>query len=446
MGIKRKLSDIVKNDFIRSVSVLFSGSALAQIIYIVFGYFFGKLYNSQQAAIFFNFSFVLNITTQIACLKYDFAIVVADSEEEANGLFLICNILSAVISLALLLLILPLNWFISPLLGLNTAPFTLFLIPATTFIYAMFQTFSYFSIRHKNFKAISSANIVNALVTSVGQIVLAWMGWGYWGLIVSQMVSYIFSNIILFVSFKDYICFKDLDFKKLKSYAYKHQRFPKYTMLSSVVNNVTNSIQSLLITKSYSLTESGYYGTINKVLGMPLTTISGTVSQTFLKHAADRKNDGESLAKTFNRVTKYMALICIVPFGMLILFAKPVTLFYLDKKWLPVADYLVYLVPLFVVRFVVGPITSSALVMKKQRAAMIWQFGLLFCALLPSIIKMFYPISYTVYLTIFAAAMSVAYIIFYFFCYNLVKNNAKETAEENDTPVKDENHDKDQEN
>lgn len=88
------------------------------------------------------------------------------------------------------------------------------------------------------------------------------------------------------------------------------------------------------------------------------------------------------------------------------------------------AEYLRYLIPLFMVRFVVMPLTNTAIALGRQKATMVWQFFLLAVVLIPSLLTMVIPMTYAQYLLAASLPMAAAYLIFYRFCQKIVKSIA----------------------
>lgn len=167
---------------------------------------------------------------------------------------------------------------------------------------------------------------------------------------------------------------------------------------------------------------NGYYSQINRLLGNPLTLVSSAVSQVFLRGASADKHNGEKLSKTFSTVTKWLTILSIFPFGFLLLWGDPIIPLFLGPEWKPIPEYLKYLIPLFMVRFVVTPLTNSAIALGRQKATMVWQFFLLITVSVPSLLTFVIPMTFEQYLLAASLPMAGAYLIFYRFCQTIVRN------------------------
>lgn len=420
-----KLAALKKNHFLKNVAVLSGGTAIAQVLLpFIFMPILGRLYGPDPKGIYSTYVVITNITQQIACFRYDYAIVVADDDDEAGGTFVLSAGLAVVFSVFLALVMWPFIPQIAQVFKLDVygAQDTLWMVPLTTLICGMTTALNYFNVRHEKYKVISMANIIRVCVMLATQITLGFLGAEYWGMIIGQFLSYFFGNFRMVMTLKGRIhryMFK-LDF--LKKIAKKNVAYPKYMLPSAMANSLSLSMMGLFIPMQYGQTMNGYYGQINTLLGQPLVLVSNSVSQVFLKGAAVDKHDGKKLSHTFNTVAKCLALLSVLGFGAILLWGDPLIPWFLGNEWQPIPEYLKYLVPLFMVRFVVTPLTSSAIALGKQKASMIWQFCLLATVSIPSLLTFVIPMSFEQYLLAASLPMACAYLVFYRFCNNIVKN------------------------
>lgn len=383
----------------------------------------GRLYDPDVRGIYGTYVVITNITQQIACFRYDYAIVVADNDEEAGGAFVLSASLAVLFSALISLLMWPFIPQIAQRFDMTGgAENTLWMVPLTTLICGLTTALNYFNVRHEKYKVISASNIIRVSVMLVVQIVMGYMGFGYWGMIVGQFLSYFFGNFRMMMTLKGRINRSMLNLNFLKKVARKNSAFPKYMLPSALTNSLAVSMMGLFIPMQYGRTMNGFYSQINTLLGQPLVLVSNAVSQVFLRGASADKHNGEKLSKTFSSVVKWMTILSIFPFGFLLLFGDPVIPWFLGEKWAPIPGYLRFLIPLFMVRFIVNPVTNSAIALGQQKAIMVWQFFLLMTVLVPSLLTFVIPMTFEQYLLAASLPMAGAYLIFYRFCQKIVKN------------------------
>lgn len=419
--IQEKFSRVRQNSFLKGVAVLMSGTAIAQLIPVVAQFFLGRIYTPTLSGPYTAYTSILNITMQISCLRYDYAIVVVDDDEDAGGVFVVSMLFAVTVSVVMAVCMWPFIPQIAGLMNISYAKNTLWLLPLSTFICGTTTALNYFNVRYDKYKTISQSVIIKSIVSVASQVILFYLGAGYWGLILGQLISYFCGNAKMCATLKGRIK-KDMfrrDF--LIRVAKENVNYPKYMLAGALVNSITLNMLPLASTTLYSAVEGAYVQKANMLLGTPATFVSNAISQVFLKKAATDKHNEHHLEKTFSSVAKWLAVIAIVPFGVLFIWREPLVAGFLGEKWRPMANVLVYLIPLFAVRFVVNPLTSSAIAMGKQKETMIWQFFLLGTVLIPTGIAYACKLPIYAFLAVSAVLMSAAYIIFYRFCYNVVK-------------------------
>ena len=94
-----KLAALKKNHFLKNVAVLSGGTAIAQVLLpFIFMPILGRLYGPDPKGIYSTYVVITNITQQIACFRYDYAIVVADDDDEAGGTFVLSAGLAVIFS------------------------------------------------------------------------------------------------------------------------------------------------------------------------------------------------------------------------------------------------------------------------------------------------------------------------------------------------------------
>lgn len=425
MGFFRtKFSALKRNRFLKNVAVLTGGTAIAQFLPVIFLPLLGRLYDPTMNGVYTVYVSIINITQQIACFRYDYAIVVADDDEEAGGILVLSCVLATLFSILMAIVMWPLIPQIAGWLGIPEAQDSLWAIPLTTLICGTTTAVNYFNVRYEKYRTITSSVIIKAVASIAIQIGLYFLGFGYWGLILGQLLSNLFGNLRMFMTLKGRVHKHMFHPRFLWKLARKNSSYPKFMLPSGLANSLTLNLMPITISNAYTVEQTGQFGMVNRALGMPLTLVSNSVSQVFLKHAADDKENKNHLEKTFSSVAKWLLVLGLIPFGILFFFGDPIIPFILGEKWQPAATLLRYLIPLFLVRFVVTPLTSSAIALGKQKATMIWQFCLLGTVALPSLgaIVLKESFRFEWYLLLASLLMAGAYLVFYRFCYNVVKN------------------------
>lgn len=422
------VSRLKKNDFLKSVIILMSGSTVAQFLPVLISPVFTRVFTPEQIGIYGVYVAAVNIITQFVCLKYDVAIVISEEKEEAGGLFWLCLSVTGVLSV-LLLLTYPFARPISALLGSKDSFFWVYYIPVSTLLIGLNTALNYYNVRLKAFTAISTANITKTVVQSIVQVALGFLGFGIHGLIIGQIASFLAGNMRLIKNVLKAISFSSFNKKNIFRLLVKHRQYPAYILTGSLSNSLTYNLIPFFMSSFYSPSQCGYYTMINRVLGSPINLIGSAVGQVFLKQASDEKNGKQLLSPIFNKISKILLLMSVPIFAVLFIFGRPLFTVVLGKEYGDTIPYLRALIPMFLVRFVVSPVQSSAVVMGKQRTMMIWQIGLLVISVIPAVVSSLWKMDIVYYLLILSLALAAAYLIFYYYCRRIISEEDKRKLE-----------------
>ena len=100
---------LVKSDFFKNASLLFSGSLIAQGIGFGALYFLGRMYSPEDFGEVETLMKIAGVFIAIAGLRYEMAIVVEEDNHNASDLLRLSLFINAVISFLLLIC----HWYIS---------------------------------------------------------------------------------------------------------------------------------------------------------------------------------------------------------------------------------------------------------------------------------------------------------------------------------------------
>ena len=178
----------------------------------------------------------------------------------------------------------------------------------------------------------SSAGII---ASGAAGIVLAYMGFGVWALVFSQLVNSFSVTLVLWftVRWRPKLMFSFKRLKSLFSFGYK-------LLLSSLIDTIFNNIYPLIIGRIYSKETLGYYNKGDQFPNLIVTNINGSISSVMLPALSEQQKDKERLKSMVRRsiVTSSFILFPVL-FGLAAT-AEPVVKILLTDKWLPCVPYM----------------------------------------------------------------------------------------------------------
>ncbi len=181
-------------------------------------------------------------------------------------------------------------------------------------------------------------DIISSLLGAILGISAAYIGCGVWSLVIMFLTSSAIKSILLWSleKIKIKISFYKSSFKELFSFGIN-------TTLSSVLTVLFDNIYQLILGKTFSISQVGYYyqaKRLSDTIGNSFISIS---SGPVFSGLAKVQGDKNQFASSYNRINSFM--LTILAFSLIIFFCYSdiiVTLVY-GKEWLNSSLYLKYL-------------------------------------------------------------------------------------------------------
>jgi len=105
----RALRNIWETEFIKNVATLISGTTFAQAFSVIIYIVLSRIYTEEDFGIFGLYMNILNITIIFSTAKYELAILLPKSDRESVNLLGLSGLISAGVSLILLVIVILLN-------------------------------------------------------------------------------------------------------------------------------------------------------------------------------------------------------------------------------------------------------------------------------------------------------------------------------------------------
>ena len=400
---------IPRDGFFRAAAALTTGPALAQLLPMLASPLLARLYTPGELGAYALFVSTLNLTGQLACLKYDLALIVAPGEGQASGLLRLSLSLCAGVSL----LLLPLGLFARPIAAYFSASSYkwVWLIAPATFAVGVHAAFVGANLKLQNTGAICRANVTRGVALALGQPILS--SWGAEGLCLGHILAYGAACFPLCQGACS-LFGKKVEGQCLLPLLRDNRSFPLYTLPGSLLGNLAYSLAGYGFARLFSAGALGSYSLAVRLLSAPISLVSSPVGQAYLSRAGEKG----LLAK----VTRGLLPLGTLGYGALFLLAGPAVRLLFGPGWEPAILYLRLLLPLYLVRFVTVPTSTAAIARGRQKATALWQGGMLLLAAVPLGVPGIGPAMFLFY---HAGLLSVGYLGFYRYCRGLDQRSAK---------------------
>ena len=405
-----------KSEFSRNVLTLMTGTTIAQAIPIAISPILTRIYTPEDFGVFALFIAITAILGTVANARYELAIMLPKKDEDAINIFALGFIITCFISLVLLVLVLVFNDYFTKLLGNEEISFWLYFIPLAVFFSGLFNILNYFNNRKKNYKDLRNATILKSIVLAVVQLSIGFIKSGASGLISGQLLSNMFANMKLARNIlKDKILVSKISKIKMIALAKRYKDFPKHGMASSLFDNLSLQLPSILIPKIFSFSISGYFFFANKIVNIPSALISGSIGQVYLQKITENKNNGIEIFPIFkNTITKLFFIA--LPITIIGYITSPYIFPLLfGEKWKISGEIAQYLFLIFIIRFCVSPLSNSFIPALELKKAALWQYLYFISSIILFIITLYLKIDLKIFLIFYVIHEYILYGIYLYF-------------------------------
>jgi O-antigen/teichoic acid export membrane protein len=396
------------------------GSVLAQFIPLIVSPIITRLYSPRELGVLALFTSISVILGSIVNGRYEQALVLVKSEDEARHLTILSLLISCVFSFTFLIIFILFKPFLLGLFNESELGNWIYFIPLVVLSIGVYNTLNYYELRRKNFNSISKSEVYRSASFSSIQLSLPYLKSGLFGLIIGKIISSLIAPFYLWKTSRFEV--GKVNFSMLFLLAKRYIDFPKYTNLSILLNNLSVNAINLLIPVLYSTSLLGLYSLMYKVLATPFAFLGNTINQVFLEDAVRQKNELGQAYKLTKRMVLQLTFVSVIFFGTAYFIVEDFFAFVFGEDWRMSGVYAKYLIPFFMFKFIASPLTSIHTAFEKQKLSFTLQlimFVLSMGSLLYAYINL---LIFEHYLLLFSVLMSIFYIYRVLIILKIAKN------------------------
>lgn len=369
------------SSFTLNVLKLITGSIAAQGLGILVAPIITRLFAPEEFGVAAVFASIIGIGSVLACLRYQMAIMLPKSREEAANIvgvsILSVSIVTAISALAVLFA----AERIVSLLKVRELMYYLWLVPVAIFVNGIFVALSCWTSRSKRFGRLSIAGILSSLTTNITKLVLGFAGLVSAGvLIVSGILGSIISTLVLgrLVWRDDQGLFKSaVRWAKMMSGFRRYKKFPLVSTWSALLNVSSQYLPVLLLSFYFSPAVVGFFSLGRNVLSIPMNFIGGAIARVFYQKAAEANNRPGELANVVEQVFKRLVSIGVLPILILTIVGKDLFVIVFGARWAEAGVYVQIMGVWMFFNFISSPMSTLTSVLEKQGAGLCYN-GVLF--------------------------------------------------------------------
>jgi len=401
-----------KSPFIKYITILTSGSLLAQLITIATVPLITRLYTPEDIGIYMYFVSVAILFMPILNGRYDMSIVTEEKNERILPLIKL-SLVIAFCSSVLISTIYGIYLFFSKQYYsyLYTVPLLFLLLLS----YGAINVLTSYNNRRKEYKLLTHMIVIRSTFQNVGAIIFGLFKVGVIGLLFSYTAGQIMGINRQAKSLRPYLRdVKKVSTKEMSEVLKLHYKQPLFSVPALFANSLSYSSITFFIEALFGISILGFYSISVRMLVLPISVISGNVSKVFFEEASREYNDTGQFFRALKKTVLFQSALAIpMVIGMMFL-APQIFGFVFGESWGQAGVYVKILAPLFGVRFIVTTITPGLLIAKKQNYELVLQLLFILVTSFSFLLTKLFSLSVEMFLIYICVSNTFIYIIFFF--------------------------------
>jgi len=355
--------------FWKSVVVLVSGTALAQIMGIFTTPIVSRLYDpkafGEYAIIISTSSIILSIVT----LGLNSAIMVPESDDESKEVFMVAFATMLVLATVILIIL------------IIASPFIYFFNIEMNYILACILVYSFVVVNNTagllniyvNRKGLNKVLFYNSLISALAtlciSIPLGILNTGSIGLLIAALLAGIASIIQMVYHVSP---FKGIpSIAAFKNIYQKYKEFILYQYPSNFIVDFATQLPAQVFSTTFGNANLGSYSMNEKILGIPTRLIGVPINIVYFRTASEYYKEGKSLADfTFSLIIKIM-LIALFPIIVTVIWGEQIFSLILGPNWGEAGKLAGFLIVQYVFMFCATCTSYLRVVMGKQKVNLV---------------------------------------------------------------------------
>ena len=355
--------------FFRNVVRLGSATLAAQVVSIVAIPVITRLYSPADYAVFALFVAVTSSLLPAANLRFNAAMLLPESEEDAANILALSLLSALAVSAALTALLmaargmdwLPEVWRSRESILLDVA------VGAALLIQACAQAVMFWSIRCRRFDRAATARILESVVDR-GSVISAGLAFSPTALAIvfGRIVGPLASLVSQLVPRSDRPRMRDVGARRMWEMAVRYRRFPLVSSWSIGLDAISRQSPVLLLPVFFPPVVTGYYGLVIQVLNLPMLVIGDALSNVYMQSAARLRNNPGTLVRDSLHLLGWGLYVSVPPIALVMALGPDLFRWAFGEEWAPAGEYARILAPTFVVAFLHRPLSTLFDVFERQ--------------------------------------------------------------------------------
>ncbi|HJV60127.1 MAG TPA: oligosaccharide flippase family protein [Albitalea sp.] len=375
----------------RHVLTLVTGTTLAQVVALAASPLLTRLYVPGQFGVFALYMSVVTLLATAATGRYELAVVLPDSDEEAWHTGTLALSLALATSVACGLFVWTLAEPLARRWGVTGDLLWLRVLPLAVLLASVSNTLVCWANRRRRYAQIASNRLAQSVTTAAASVALGAAAQGsglVWGSVIGQAVS----AAMFAFGLRGEGPRGPLQRGLLREMARRYRNFPRINLPHALLDAAQASALLALLGLVFGGVALGLYALALRIVKTPLGMLGASVGQVFQQRAAQLHNEGGDLRGLVRRTTLKLAAL-VAPIALAMVFAPWLFAWVFGEQWREAGVYALILAPWMALNFIASPLSQLPLIVGQQARALLYGLAYQAAMLLPFGLALLLPLS-----------------------------------------------------
>ena len=370
----RILSWFKPESFLRQVTVLTSGTAVAQALPILASPLLTRLYSPDDFGFMVTYLACLGVVAVIATGGYELAITIPKSNGEAASLTILSIGISAAFCCFLYVFIFFLGEGFASFIEHPELTSWLYLLPISAFGVSMFRIIQFWCNRMADYKIMATGRVLQAAVTVSSNLTFGFF-YVFGGMIFGNIIGQLSSIVLLFSNkWKEiFVSISSYGSMSLSQIAKKYSNFPLNIAPSHLIGVGSQQIPVLVIGAVYSPSVLGYYYLAERLIYLPSSLVANAIGDVYRQRISVAYSENGRFTQIYINTLKSSAFLVAPLFAFLYFFSPIIFEVAFGETWRTAGEYAQIICLMSFFQFIFLTVDKGAIIVGATRYIFFWQ-------------------------------------------------------------------------
>lgn len=372
-AILQRFLNLLKNLHFADIFRLSAYAMGGQVLSLIVQPIASRIYTPAELGVLSLLTSLVAMFVPLYTMQYDYCIISSKDEREAFAYMKLSLMVNAVSAGLLGVGVIVYNiLFPEHFAELGAWIYT---VPVAMFVSGYTATATSCNTRDGEYKTIGLAGFIRSVAQNASKLGFGFLKFSTTGLIISYFIGLVsglrMQSRQLMKNIKAVLA---VPMSEVKAAAIRQIRQPVFSTPGVFFITASNSLVLFGLKQLYGIDVAGQYSMAMTLMALPIGLVSNNIGKVFFRNASIEYNQTGSFLSSLKKNLIMLAVLGIIPFGVLAIWGEGLMVFFLGAQW-DVAGQMIQLMAFwYYFYFVVGAVMSGFLLSGKQLVKMILQF------------------------------------------------------------------------